>query len=45
MNDVHLCSAFPWLFDISLSQEVNFEHVIQCEFNIPFMRRMTSRYK
>jgi hypothetical protein len=41
INDTPLFSAFPMLFDISLSQGVTFELVIQCELNIHFRKRTT----
>jgi hypothetical protein len=42
LNDIALCSAFPLLFDISLAQEVTFQNVLQCDFSIPFRRRLST---
>jgi hypothetical protein len=42
LNDIALCSAFPLLFDIYLAQEVTFYNVLQCDFNIPFRRRLST---
>jgi hypothetical protein len=36
----YLCSAFPFLFDISLTQAVTFQQAVQCGFNIPFKGRL-----
>jgi hypothetical protein len=40
MNGISLCSAYPMLFDISLAQDVTFEHVMRSKFNIPYRRCM-----
>jgi hypothetical protein len=36
-----LCLSHPRLFDISLAQEVTFQHVLKVNLNVHFRRHMT----
>jgi hypothetical protein len=40
MNGISLCSAYPMFLNISLAQDVTFEHVMRSKFKIPYRRCM-----
>ena len=40
LDDCSLCVSYPSLFDICQAQDWTFDKVVECDFNLPFRRRL-----